>query len=113
MPAAKKFTAARAAKRGVKAEFEIDWEGDDGTEHTETFYCWPGRATGATLFDLTVMGEGAQAMWDFFTDVMGDGYEDFRKFVKGPHGVEAEHLREIANWIIEYDTGDPTEQSSS
>jgi hypothetical protein len=105
----KKFTAAKAAVRGVKADFELDWEDDELETHTETFYCYPGRAPGAVLFDLTTINMGSGPMWDFYRAVMGDGFDTFETFVRDDkHGVDADVLRDITTWIIEYDTGLPT-----
>lgn len=105
----KKFTAAKSAKRGVKAEFELDWEDGEGEMHTQAFYCFPGRAPGAVLFDLTGISATSEPMWEFYSAVMGENYEEFRTFVRDPnHGVEADNLRDITSWIIEYDTGTPT-----
>jgi hypothetical protein len=110
----KTFTAARAAERGVKADFDLKWEDDEGEVHTETFFCYPGRAPGAVLFDLTTVGTGSGPMWEFYRAVMGDGYAAFREFVDdGGHGVSADVLRDITSWIIEYDTGLPTPPPAS
>jgi hypothetical protein len=112
----KKFVAAKAAKRGIKAEFQLEWEDDaePPVTHTETFYCYPGRTPGATLFDLVSIGMGSAPMWEFYTAVMGDGFSEFEKFVRDPeHGIDADTLREITSFIIEYDTGLPTLPSAT
>lgn len=110
----KKFKAASRAKRGVKAEFELEWETEEGEWRTETFYCYPGRAVGANLFEFVTVGTGSEPMWEFYRTVMGEEFERFEKFVRDEkHGVDADTLRGISSFLIEYDTGDPTEQSSS
>lgn len=120
----KTFTAARASKRGVKAEFNIDWEDDDAQSHTETFYCWPAQAPGGVVFDLHGISNSSVPMWEFYRAVFTPPgtdpeeipaeYMRFRAFVRAAgHGVEADTLREITSWIIEYDTGTPTLPSSS
>jgi hypothetical protein len=112
--ATKRFVASSNAKRGIKAEFELEWEDKEGEAHVETFYCWPARAPGAVLFDLTGISNTSGPMWEFYEAVMGDGYEEFRTFVRNAdHGVEAETLREVTSWIIEYDTGTPTLPSAT
>lgn len=112
--AVKKFQAASAAKRGVKAEFEIDWQDDEGETHTQTFYCFPARATGSNVLNLTVVGQAAPSMWEYFRSIMADGFDAFKTFIDDPgHSVESEVLSEIINWAIEYDTGTPTTPSAS
>jgi hypothetical protein len=109
----KKFTAASKAKREIKADFEIDWEDDEGEHHTATFWCFPGRATGAVMFDLTTVAGDSKPMWEFFETTIDD-FPTFEKFLRDPaHGVEADTIREIVSWMIEYDTGTPTPPPAS
>lgn len=111
----KRFKAASAAKRGIKAEFEIEWE-DEKTGETgvETFYCFPGRAVGSTYFDITTAGQGSGPMWALFEQTMGENFEAFKVFIEdGRHGVDSDAIREIVAFIMEYDTGVPPEPSIS
>lgn len=115
MPAPiKKFTAARNANRTEAVPFELDWYDDSDEPHTEDFVCYPGKVPGALSFDLVLVDEDSEPMWEFFQAAMQEGYTAFRKFVRDPdHGIDANALADIVRWINSYETGLPTTPSPS
>lgn len=106
----KKFKAASAAKRKIKEQFELEWEDEDtGETGEEVFTCYPGRAPGSTIFDIVTVGMGSVPMWDLFRTTMAEDFLRFKQFIEDEkHGVDQAAIREIVDWIIEYDTGTPT-----
>lgn len=113
MPDVKKFTAART-NRGLAVPFELEWYDDDGESHVEDFTCYPGKVPGALSFDLVLVNEDSEPMWEFFQAAMGVGYEGFYKFVRdSSHGIDADALANIVRWINSYDVGLPTMPSAS
>lgn len=109
----KKFKAARK-DRGKAVPFELEWEDDDGQAQTESFTCYPGKVPGALSFDLVLVNEDSEPMWEFFEAAMQEGYIGFRKFVRdSSHGIDADALADIVRWINSYDVGLPTAPSVS
>lgn len=107
-----KFTSARRDLE-KKVPFDLSWYDDTDEEQVETFYCYPGRLPGGLLFDVLKINDGSAPFWEFWASVMDEAtYEEFRTYVR-KNPIQAATLREIMDWIIEYDTGRPTEQPSS
>ena len=107
-----KFTSARR-DLNHKAAFDLSWYDENETEQQETFYCYPGRLPGGILFDVLKINDGSAPFWEFWESVMDEAtYAEFRACVR-KNPIEASSLREVMDWVIEYDTGRPTEQPSS
>lgn len=111
----KRFRAASSANRGIKAEFEVEWEDDITHEpHVDTFYCYPARSTGVTFFELNTLGSGSLPMWQLFREVMGEEFDRFEAFLRDDrHNIKADTIRDIVAWLQEEQTGVPTPPSDS
>lgn len=107
-----KFTSGRRDLE-KKAPFDLEWYDDKGEVQLQTFYCYPGRLPGGILFDVLRINDGSAPFWEFWRKVMDDGtYMEFRETVRD-NPIDAQVLRDIMDWVIEYDTGRPTEQPST
>lgn len=96
-----------------KAAFDLSWFDEKGEEQVQTFYCYPGRLPGGILFDVLRINDGSAPFWEFWAKVMDDAtYAEFRQTIRD-NPIDAQVLRDIMDWVIEYDTGRPTEQPSS
>jgi hypothetical protein len=92
-----------------KAAFDIGWFDKKGEEQVATFYCFPGRLPGGLLFDVLRINDGSAPMWEFWGYVMDDAtYKEFYRVVR-KNPIDAQAIRDAMDWVIEYDTGYPTE----
>jgi hypothetical protein len=96
-----------------KAAFDLTWFDAKNEEQTETFYCYPGRLPGGVLFDVLRINDGSAPFWEFWELVMDTStYAEFRQCVRA-NPIDAQVLRNVMDWVIEYETGRPTEQPAS
>lgn len=107
-----KFTSGRRDLE-KKVPFDLAWFDDKDEEQVETFYCYPGRLPGGILFDVLKINDGSAPFWEFWAAIMDEeSYVEFRSYVR-KNPIEAQTLRDIMDWIIEFDTGRPTQPPSS
>ena len=113
MSESRRFVAAKK-DRSKTVDIELVWEDNEGAEHTTRWTAYPGRIPSIFTYDLVEASRTSEPMWRVFRAALQEKYDDFYAFcMDDEHGIDAKALSDIIEWLLEVDTGRPTQQLSS